>query len=150
MQPSILRLLEQVRAIAQTGLHYANDPYDLDRYQRLFDFSLEEYSSLTEVDIDEIRSTFLKEIGNISPKSAASRAIFNDEGHILLIRRADDGTLTLPGGGCDSGESQKETVIREVREETGLEMDAHQVIDVFCGKAGTDNRVFTIHATMYY
>lgn len=150
MQTSILGFLEQVRAIAQTGLHYASDPYDRDRYQRLFDLSLEEYSSLTEIEIEEIRSNFLKEIRNISPKSAASGAIFNDEGHILLIRRADDGTLALPGGACDPGESQQETVIREVREETGLEVDAHQVIDVFCGKAGTDNRAFTIHSTMYY
>ena len=150
MQPSILGFLDQVRAIAQTGLHYSNDPYDRDRYQRLFDLSLEEYAFLTEIDIDEIRSTFLKEIGRISPKSAASGAIFNEDGHILLIRRADDGTLTVPGGGCDPGESPKETVVRAVREETGLKVDAHQVIDVFCGKAGTDNRVVTIHSTMYY
>jgi len=140
LQPSILRLLEQVRAIAQTGLHYSSDPYDRDRYKQLFDLSLEEYSSLIEIDIDEIRSIFLKEIGRVSPKSAASGAIFNDDGHILLIRRSDDGTLTVPGGGCDPGESQKETVIREVREETGLNVDAHQVIDVFYGKAGTESR----------
>ena len=104
MQPSILRLLEQVRAIAQSGLHYTSDPYDRDRYQQLLDLSIEEYASLTEIDIDTIRSTFLKEAGRISPKCAASGAIFNDDGHILLIRRSDDGTLTLPGGGCDPGE----------------------------------------------
>ena len=128
MQPSILSFLEQVRAIAQTGLHYSSDLYDRDRYQRLFDLSLKEYSSLTGIKIDEIRSTFLKEIGRVSPKSAASGAIFNGDGHILLIRRADDGTLTVPGGGCDPGESPKETAIREVREETGLTVVAHQVI----------------------
>ena len=150
MQTSILNFLEQVRAIAQTGLHYASDPYDRARYQRLFDLSLEEYAALTDIDIDEIRPTFLREAGDITPKSAASGAIFDEEGRILLIRRIDDGKLTVPAGTCDPGESPKETAVREVREETGLNVEAHQVIDVFCGKAGTDNRVFTIHSTMYY
>ena len=105
---------------------------------------------MTEAEIDEIRSTFLRETGNISPKCAASGAIFNKDGQILLIRRADDGKLTVPGGACNPGESPKETAVREVREETGLNVEAHKVIDVFCGKAGTDNRVFTVHSTMYY
>jgi ADP-ribose pyrophosphatase YjhB (NUDIX family) len=121
-----------------------------ERYQRLLEISLEGYASLTEIDIEEIRSTFLKETGNISPKSAASGAIFNEHGQILLIRRTDDGKLTVPGGACDPGESPRETAVREVREETGLNVAAHDVIDVFCNKAGTHNRIFTTHSTMYY
>lgn len=150
MKVSILAFLEQVRATAQSGLHHAKNPYDRDRYQRLFDLSLEEYSLLAGMDIEEVRSTFLRESGTITPKSAASGAIFNDDGEILLIRRADNGRLTLPGGACEPGESPQETAVHEVKEETGLTVEAHQVIDVFCGKAGTYNRTVTYHSTMCY
>jgi len=150
LQRSILSLLEQVRSIAQTGLHYAKDPYDRDRYQRLFDLAAEEYADLTAIDVAEIKGQFLKTIGAVSPKSAASGAVFSDDGQILLIRRADDGKLTVPGGLCEFGESPKETAIRELREETGLEVEAHQLIDVFCGRSGTDNRVVTVHSIMYH
>ena len=105
MQPSILAFLEQVRATAQSGLHHAKNPYDRDRYQRLFDLSLGEYSLLMGMDVEEVRSMFLQESGSITPKCAASAAIFNDDGEILLIRRADNGRLTLPGGACEPGES---------------------------------------------
>jgi len=150
LQASILAFIEQVRAVAQSGLHYAENPYDRDRYQRLLDFSLEEYSHLTEINIEELRSTFLKESGVITPKCAASGAIFNDDGEILLIQRADDGKWTVPGGACEPGESPQETAVREVEEETGLTVEAHQVIDVFCSKAGTYNRLLTYHSTMCY
>ena len=150
MQASILAFFEQTRALAQSGLHYAKDPYDRDRYQRLLDWSIEEYSHLAEEEIEEIRSTFLRESGVITPKCAASGAIFNDGGEILLIRRADNGKWTVPGGACEPGESPQETAVREVREETSLTVEAHQVIDVFCGKAGTYNRTVTYHSTMCY
>lgn len=150
MRRSILNLLDQVRAIAQTGLHYARDPYDRDRYQRLFDLAAEEYSDLTQIDVAQIKAQFLKTIGAVSPLSAASGAIFSDEGQILLIRRADDGKLAVPGGLCEFGESPGETAVREVREETGLEVEVRQLIDVFCGRSGTYNRVVTVHSTMYW
>ena len=76
MQTSILNFLEQVRAIAQTGLHYASDPYDRARYQRLFDLSLEEYAALTDIDIDEIRPTFLREAGDIHSEKCGFRCDF--------------------------------------------------------------------------
>lgn len=127
MKASILAFLEQVRATAQSGLHHAQNPYDRDRYRRIFELSLGEYSLLTGMDIEEVRSIFLRESGTIIPKSAASGAIFNDNGEILLIRRADNGRLTMPGGACEPGESPQETAVREVKEETGLTIEAHHL-----------------------
>jgi 8-oxo-dGTP pyrophosphatase MutT (NUDIX family) len=46
----------------------------------------------------------------------------NGDGEVLLIRRSDNGRWALPGGGHDLGESISDTVIREVREETGIEV----------------------------
>ena len=58
------------------------------------------------------------------PYLAVSAAIFRD-GRVLIVRRARPpahGIYTLPGGGVELGETLEEAVIREVREETALEI----------------------------
>jgi 8-oxo-dGTP diphosphatase len=59
------------------------------------------------------------------PYLAVSAAIFRD-GRVLIVRRARppaSGLYTLPGGGVELGETLEEAVVREVREETALEVD---------------------------
>ncbi len=59
------------------------------------------------------------------PYLAVSAAIFRD-GRVLIVRRAQPpahGLYTLPGGGVETGETLKQAVIREVREETSLDIE---------------------------
>ena len=61
------------------------------------------------------------------PFLAVSAAIFRD-GRVLVVRRAQspaNGLYTLPGGVVELGETLIEAVMREVREETGLEIEPH-------------------------
>lgn len=58
-----------------------------------------------------------------NPQSATVAFILNDKGELLVARRAKEpakGTLDLPGGFSDSFETAEEGVMREVKEETGL------------------------------
>jgi ADP-ribose pyrophosphatase YjhB (NUDIX family) len=58
------------------------------------------------------------------PYLAVSAAVFRD-GRVLIVRRARPpahGLYTLPGGGVELGETLEQAIIREVREETGLEI----------------------------
>src|ERR1700692_4909065 len=58
------------------------------------------------------------------PYLAVSAAIFRD-GRVLIVRRARPpahGLYTLPGGGVELGETLEQAVIREVREETALDV----------------------------
>ncbi|WP_010275730.1 NUDIX domain-containing protein [Paenibacillus senegalensis] len=59
--------------------------------------------------------------------------IRDDNGRILLQRRSDYGNWGLPGGGMDPGESIEETMIREVKEETGLEVEQYELYTVYSG-----------------
>jgi 8-oxo-dGTP diphosphatase len=59
------------------------------------------------------------------PYLAVSAAIFRD-GKVLIVRRARppaNGLYTLPGGGVELGETLEEAVIREVKEETALDVE---------------------------
>lgn len=55
-------------------------------------------------------------------EEVATVAITSDEGDLLLGLRADDGKYTLPGGHLEDGETPKEAAVREVEEETGIEI----------------------------
>src|SRR6266508_2877355 len=61
----------------------------------------------------------------------ASAVVVNDEGKILLQRRSDNARWALPGGVMDVGESIGQSIIREVREETGFEVEPEYIIGVY-------------------
>ncbi len=62
--------------------------------------------------------------------AAAIAAVFDDAGRLLLVRRADDGTWSLPGGMIELGERIDQTVINEVKEETALDIEPVRLIGV--------------------
>ena len=71
---------------------------------------------------------------------AVAALIRDEEGRILLQRRADDGRWNLPAGAVDPGESPADAVVREVREETGLRVRPVRVAGVFGGRDGFRHR----------
>ncbi|MEU6967360.1 NUDIX hydrolase [Kitasatospora sp. NPDC101157] len=59
-------------------------------------------------------------------------AVVTDEaGRLLLIHKTDNDLWALPGGGHDIGESVAETVVREVREETGIDVEVASVVGLY-------------------
>lgn len=71
--------------------------------------------------------------------TAAGGVIFNDEGDVLLIKENyGRHRYGLPGGRVDYGETPEEAVIREVREETGLEVTVTDLIGVLHNKRWDD------------
>jgi ADP-ribose pyrophosphatase YjhB (NUDIX family) len=59
--------------------------------------------------------------------------IMNDAGDVLLVRRTDDSTWVMPAGGLELGESIWDALVREVREETGLTVEAATAIALYTG-----------------
>lgn len=64
-------------------------------------------------------------------RSAVSAVIFDRRGRLLLQQRSDGGQWGLPGGSVEIGESVREAIIREVREETGLIVAVRRMIGVY-------------------
>lgn len=127
-----LALAKRIQAIAQAGLFYAESDYDRDRYQELSDISVEILHQLSDEPIEKITSLFAGERdGYATPKVDIRSVVFNDQNEILLACERADGRWSLPGGWADIGYSPKEVAVKEVREETGLEVRALRVLGIF-------------------
>lgn len=60
-----------------------------------------------------------------------SAVVVDTEGRILLQRRSDSGNWALPGGAMDIGETFAESVVREVKEETGFDVRIERIIGIY-------------------
>ncbi|MFB6560740.1 NUDIX domain-containing protein [Streptomyces sp. NPDC056400] len=73
-------------------------------------------------------------IGDHAPEQAvvaASAVVTDGEGRILLRRRRDNGLWALPGGGMDFSDSLPGTAVREVKEETGLDVEITGLVGMY-------------------
>jgi len=146
----IFPLLDELQTIARNGLEFSENPYDRERYQRLLELSISHYSRIIELPPTEVRQRLSTEFGYITPKIGADAAIFDDEGRILLMKRSDDDTWCLPCGWLDPNESPAEAVVRETKEECGLDVRPLQLVDVFTRKPSAAFGPHTAVAVVYF
>lgn len=123
-----LKWAMEIQSIAQAGLAYTNNPYDIERFERLREISAEMMAEKTDINLDKVKGLFCNETGYQTPKIDTRAAIFKD-GRILLVHE-NNGTWSLPGGWCDVLESVKSNTIKEVKEETGLDAEAVRIIAI--------------------
>lgn len=116
----------ELQAIAQTGLEYAQDIYDRERYERLREMSVEMMHHQTAIPKETIRDLFCNESGYQTPKMVTRAAVF-DEDKILLVHERG-GEWALPGGWVDITESIASNAEKEVLEESGLIVEAQKII----------------------
>lgn len=123
-----LKWAVELQAIAQGGLFYGKDKFDIERYERIREISAEMISFKTDISTDKVKDLFCNEIGYQTPKIDTRAAIFK-KGKILLVHEAN-GTWSLPGGWCDVDISVEKNTIKEVKEEAGLDVIVKRVIAV--------------------
>ncbi|HKZ21248.1 MAG TPA: NUDIX hydrolase N-terminal domain-containing protein [Acidimicrobiia bacterium] len=130
MEPAsrIRHLLRRLTATAETGLTFAVSPYDRARFQEVADVAAE-LSRLPE----ELLGApgFVFEGGYATPKLIVRVAVVADDDRLLMVKEAEDGLWTLPGGWVDVGESLSLAAEREVFEETGYRVRATKIAAIF-------------------
>lgn len=147
--PDLLSLLDGIQAIARNGLEYSDNPFDIERYQKLLDMSVRGYSDVLGVPTEELRRRFASEAGHVSAKVGASVAAFDDEGRALLARRADDGRWSLISGWIDPNEAPADAAVRELEEEVGLQGRVVELVDVYSRAANFANGPHSIVSVLY-
>ena len=61
----------------------------------------------------------------------AGGCVFNEKGEVLLQRRADSNKWGFPGGAIEIGETPQMTAVRELKEETGLDVEVGRLIGIY-------------------
>ncbi|MFD0362672.1 NUDIX hydrolase [Nocardia sp. GCM10030253] len=66
-----------------------------------------------------------------SLKVAVSALVQDEQGRVLMIHRTDNDKYSIPGGGQEIGETVAAAVVREVQEETGIDVEVTGILGVF-------------------
>ena len=128
--PRWLDWARRLRGIAQNGLTYARDPFDVERYRQVQRLAAEIAAAGTGEAMEGLEELFAAETGYLTPKVDVRGAIFRGES-VLLVKERSDGRWALPGGWADVDVTPAEAIEREVREETGLEAAAVRLLAVY-------------------
>ena len=130
--PSLrLAWAQRLQALAQTGLTYARDPYDVERYEELRRMAAEMVAGTNEVAAEALVEDFSRETGYATPKVDVRGAVWDDQDRLLLVKERSDGLWTLPGGWADVGISPGDNVVKEIHEEAGFRCRATRLLAVY-------------------
>jgi ADP-ribose pyrophosphatase YjhB (NUDIX family) len=137
---------EKLRDVSALGLHFATNVYDRERFKTVQDIALEMHALATDTPLAEMEPLRAPVFSRPTPLAVGDGAVIDDEGRILLIRRADNGLWAMPGGGLEVGETPTEGVLREVLEETGVLAEIVTLVGVFDSRlCGTVSRHHLYH-----
>ena len=118
----------RLQSLAQNGLAYSKDVFDIQRFEEIRQIAAEMLVSPSGLPLEKVEELFCNESGYQTPKIDTRAAIFKD-GRILLVQESD-GRWALPGGWCDVDQSVMDNTIKEVKEEAGLDVSAEKVIAI--------------------
>ena len=118
----------EIQSLAQAGLTYTDNVYDIERYERLREIAAEIIEEKSNISLEKVKDLFCNENGYQTPKIDTRAAVFKDEK--ILLTHENNGTWSLPGGWCDVLESVASNTIKEVKEETGLDVETIKIIAV--------------------
>ena len=118
----------RLQSLAQNGLAYSKDVFDIQRFEEIRQIAAEMLVSPSGLPLEKVEELFCNESGYQTPKIDTRAAIIED-GKILLVQESD-GRWALPGGWCDVDQSVMDNTIKEVKEEAGLDVRAEKVIAI--------------------
>src|SRR4051794_24079100 len=121
MEPAWLDWARKLNALAQNGLTFSENPYDIERYVAIRTIAAEMLAHGAGMETGRVLDLFASDAGYATPKVDVRGVVFRD-GKILLVQERSDGLWTLPGGWADVGDSPSDAVVREIREESGYEV----------------------------
>lgn len=120
---------KQLQSLAQAGLAYSKDIYDIERFELIRNISVEMLSQQTGMEMTVIKDLFASETGYATPKVDIRAVIFKDN-KILMVKENSDGSWALPGGWADIGLTPSEVAVKEVKEESGFDVKAVKLLAV--------------------
>lgn len=125
-----LKWAQQLQAIAQNGLTYSQNFYDIERFEQLQKIAAEMMANYTQLEPSEVLVQFREQMGYATPKVDVRGVVFQAD-KLLLVKEREDNAWTLPGGWADVGDSPSEAVVREVYEESGYQTQVVKLLALY-------------------
>jgi ADP-ribose pyrophosphatase YjhB (NUDIX family) len=137
----LIRWSEALSGIARTGLGFSDNLYERERFEEVLAVAGDIRAAAEadeEFDAEHYVDEWMKGVGKgiagyVTPKTAVGAVVHNDEGKILLVKRADSGIWLYPTGWADVGYSASEIAVKEVHEETGISCEPLRLIALLDG-----------------
>jgi ADP-ribose pyrophosphatase YjhB (NUDIX family) len=135
----LLRWSEALAGIARTGLAFTDNLYERERFEEVLHVAADiRVAAGHDLEPAALVQEWLSQVGvgvagYVTPKVAVGAVVGNDDGELLLVQRADNGVWLYPTGWADVGYSASEVAVKEVAEETGIEVEPVRLIAVLDG-----------------
>jgi ADP-ribose pyrophosphatase YjhB (NUDIX family) len=127
----IINLIKRNISLCDLGYLYAHNGYDDERYQELKEINMKLLNLITDNDLEELCNFYLPIKEYPTPKVEVRGMLFNEKNEILMVEeKLDKGKWSIPGGWADIGFSPKEMIIKEMKEETGLDVKVVKVLAI--------------------
>lgn len=137
---------DQLRDISAMGAYFADNPYDKEHYRKVQEIAMALMAFATSTSLEEMEPLRAPIFSRPTPVVGSDAAVVDDDGAMLLIRRADNGCWAMPGGALDVGETPAEGAAREALEETGIRCEPVGLVGVFDSRlCGTVSRHHIYH-----
>lgn len=138
-ETDLLRWAETLSGIARTGLGFTESLYERERFEEVLAVAADiRHHAGIDVDREALVAEWLRGVGSgvpgyVTPKVAVGAVVGDDQGRMLLIKRADSGIWLYPTGWADVGYSAAEVAVKEVAEETGIHCEVLGLLAVLDG-----------------
>lgn len=135
----LVRWSEALSAVARTALGFTENLYERERFEEVLKVAADmRVAAGHRLPPDALVEEWMKSVGDgvsgyVTPKVAVGAVVGNDRGELLLVRRADSGVWLYPTGWADVGYSASEVAVKEVWEETGIEVEPVRLLAVLDG-----------------
>ncbi|MBB6449744.1 ADP-ribose pyrophosphatase YjhB (NUDIX family) [Geomicrobium halophilum] len=129
MEHKWLEWAKQLQSIAQSGLAYSTDEFDIERFKLIRNISVEMIAEKSDISEEKVSEIFASETGYATPKVDVRSVVFNDN-QILMVKEKKNGYWSLPGGWADIGLTASEVAVQEVKEEAGFDVVPKKLLAV--------------------
>ena len=119
----------KIQSIAKIGLVFSKDPYAITNYQQINDLTLEMMEKLFEIEFHK-PNYFSRDIYPTPSVSVRALILNKNKDQILMVREANSGTYSFPGGWADLYDSPGQTAINESSQEAGADIELIRLVGV--------------------
>ena len=128
MEKDYLKILLKIHSIAKIGLTFSKDPYALENYEEIQDITKDAIEDFLQLKMD--RPSYFERNIYPTPNLSVRTFIFNEKHELLMVKEANSGLWSLPGGWIDLYDSPATGAKKECLQEARAIVDITRLVGI--------------------